>query len=78
MATIQQEKLIEHAVLSIQKLRGSVSKTYQHLQDGVTSTEDEEDKVKAFVTKLQEDLSTINDNYTYVQHDFNLSLLKLT
>ncbi|XP_072014912.1 mediator of RNA polymerase II transcription subunit 27-like [Amphiura filiformis] len=76
MASIQQDKIIEHAILSTQKLRASVAKSFHHLQDGTSNTQDDEDKIKAFVSKLQEDLSTVNDNYTELER-FTASMVPL-
>ena len=86
MATAsQQDKMIELAILSTQKLRASVTKSFQHLHDGIGTIEGDEDRIKVseemkeseeirekrmkdgsikvFITKLQEDLTSVNDNY---------------
>ena len=61
MATVQQDKIVELGILSIQKLRGCVSRNFQHLEDGVTNPQEDEEKMKVFITRLQENLSSIND-----------------
>ena len=86
MATAsQQDKMIELAILSTQKLRASVTKSFQHMHDGIGGIEGDNDRIKAseetkdseeirekrmkegaikvFITKLQEDLTNVNDNY---------------
>lgn len=64
MATaLENANLLSRAILTTQKLRISVSKTFNHMKDGIKVSQDEHGAPKSFASQLQEDLFLINESF---------------
>ncbi|XP_054770210.1 mediator of RNA polymerase II transcription subunit 27-like [Lytechinus pictus] len=64
---VENANYLNRAILTTQKLRISVSKTFNHMKDGIKVSKDEHGAPKSFASQLQEDLFLINESFVELE-----------
>ncbi|XP_072176318.1 mediator of RNA polymerase II transcription subunit 27-like [Diadema setosum] len=66
-AALENANLLNRALMTTQKLRIGVTKTFNHLKDGIKVSKEEGGAYKAFLSQLQEDLFIIHESFVELE-----------